>query len=74
MENDAARELLEGFLATSSRDVQIVDCVNGHPDTSDLLRSCAFIHTRPLTRMFRGSNAYPGRPGLVCAILGPEFG
>jgi hypothetical protein len=24
--------------------------------------------------MSRGENAHPGRPDLLCAILGPEFG
>jgi GNAT superfamily N-acetyltransferase len=73
-ETGAARQLLEAFVASSSREIQIADCVSARADARDLLQSCEFSYTRPLTRMFRGSNAYPGRPEFVCAILGPEFG
>jgi len=69
-----ARHLLEEFLASSSRAMQIADCVAAHAEARDLLQTFDFAHTRPLTRMCRGSNLYPGRPELVCAILGPEFG
>jgi GNAT superfamily N-acetyltransferase len=71
---DTARQLLEAFLATSSRETQIVDCLGARPACQDLLTSCGFSYTRPLIRMFRGSNDYPGRPELLYAILGPEFG
>lgn len=69
-----ARHLLEAFLANSSREIQIVDCVNAHPAAGDLLQSVEFRHTRSLLRMFRGSNDHPGRAELLCAIAGPEFG
>jgi hypothetical protein len=69
-----ARDLLEAFLASSSREMQIVDCLNAHAAAGDLLKSFGFSYTRPLIRMFRVSNDYPGRPELLCAILGPEFG
>ena len=71
---DTARQLLESFLAGSSRETQIADCLNAHAATGDLLKSFGFSYSRPLIRMFRGSNDYPGRPELLCAILGPEFG
>jgi GNAT superfamily N-acetyltransferase len=70
----SARQLLEAFLASSSRETQIVDCVNAHPAAGELLKSFGFSPTRPLVRMFRGANDYPGRPDLLCGILGPEFG
>jgi len=69
-----ARALLDGFLARSSREVRIADCLEAHPAAGHLLRSAGFSHARPLIRMFRGSNHNPGRPELQCAILGPEFG
>jgi hypothetical protein len=69
-----ARQLLEAFLAGSSRETQITDCLGAHAATGDLLKSFGFSYTRPLIRMFRGSNDYPGRPELLRAILGPEFG
>ncbi len=71
---DTARQLLEGFVAGSSRETQIADCPNAHAASGDLLRFFGFSYSRPLIRMFRGSNDYPGRPELLCAILGPEFG
>jgi hypothetical protein len=69
-----ARELVAGFLASSSRETQIADCLDAHAATGALLKSFGFTYSRPLVRMFRGSNDYPGRPELLCAILGPEFG
>ena len=76
MANDAstARKLLERFLARSIRDVLIVDHLKSSNVAGDLLRSIGFNFTRPLTRMFRGANAYPGSIERLCAILGPEFG
>lgn len=76
MANDApaARTLLERFLTCSTRDVLIVDWLKSNSIAGQLLRSCGFSYTRPLTRMYRGENAYPGRVERLCAILGPEFG
>src|SRR5262249_33046044 len=70
----AARTLLDRFLARSSRQTIGVDCLKSNNRAADLLRSCGFAYSRPLTRMYRGPNDYPGRPELLCAILGPEFG
>ena len=69
-----AHTLLETFLRRSSREVVIVDCLKANSVANDLLKSFGFSLTRPLTRMYRGSNDHPGRPELLCAILGPEFG
>lgn len=73
-DESAARQLLEAFLAHSSREIQVVDCLNSRAFAGDLLKAFGFSHSRPLIRMFRGSNDYPGLPELLCAILGPEFG
>jgi predicted GNAT family acetyltransferase len=70
----AAEKLLQEFLGTSSRETVIVDCMKSNSMAVELLRGCGFAPSRPLTRMFRGPNAYPGKPGSFCAILGPEFG
>lgn len=70
----AAENLLRAFLATSSREALIVDCLKANSMAVELLRSFGFAPSRPLTRMFRGPNVFPGRPELFCAILGPEFG
>ena len=70
----SAEALLHGFLAKSSRDIVIVDCVKSNAAALELLSACGFTPSRPLTRMARGPNVFPGRPDSMCAILGPEFG
>jgi GNAT superfamily N-acetyltransferase len=70
----AARRLLEEFLARSSRETLVVDCLTTNTAAGQLLRASGFSFSRSLTRMFRGPNAHPGNPQLLCAILGPEFG
>ena len=67
-------KLLQVFLAQSLRETLIVDCLKSNPVSVELLRACGFVPSRPLTRMVRGPNDYPGRPDSLCAILGPEFG
>lgn len=76
MANDGAtaRSLLETFLARSSRETIVVDCLKSKNIGAPLLGSYGFTYSRPLTRMYRGPNDYPGRPEHLCAILGPEFG
>jgi GNAT superfamily N-acetyltransferase len=70
----AAEELLQGFLARSSRETLLVDCLTANSMAPELLRSYGFVPSRQLTRMFRGPNAHPGNPRSLCAIVGPEFG
>jgi hypothetical protein len=70
----SAEKILQGFLATSSGETLIVDCMKSNSMAVELLRAYGFAPARPLTRMVRGPNAYPGRPESFCAILGPEFG
>lgn len=70
----AAGKTLQGFLAQSSRETVIVDSLKSNAMAVELLHSCGFAPSRPLTRMVRGPNLYPGKPDSFCAILGPEFG
>jgi len=70
----SAETLLRGFLASSSRETLIVDCVKSNKIALELLSDCGFTPSRSLTRMARGPNAFPGRADSLCAILGPEFG
>jgi GNAT superfamily N-acetyltransferase len=70
----AARELLEAFLDRSRRDVVFIDVVRENPWAPPLLVDHGFQKSRSLTRMYRGENKCAGRPELLCAILGPEFG
>ena len=70
----AAENLLREFLTRSSREILIVDCIKSNPGVVESLAALGFVPSRPLTRMVRGPNAYPGRPDSLWAILGPEFG
>lgn len=70
----AAREVLEAFLLHSRRNVVFVDVMKDNPRARGLVAEKGFQFSRSLTRMYRGENAHPGRPDLLCAILGPEFG
>jgi GNAT superfamily N-acetyltransferase len=70
----AGERILMRFLARSRREMVVTDCSKANRFARKLLLARGFQYSRPLTRMFRGRNAYPGRPELVCAILGPEFG
>jgi GNAT superfamily N-acetyltransferase len=69
-----AGELLDEFLQRSGREKVFVDALKARRFVSELLQVRGFKVSRPLTRMVRGPNQYPGRPDLLCAILGPEFG
>jgi ribosomal protein S18 acetylase RimI-like enzyme len=70
----AAREILERFLDRSGRNFVLVDVVKDNAWAPALLAEKGFKFSRNLTRMWRGKNAHPGRPDLLGAILGPEFG
>jgi GNAT superfamily N-acetyltransferase len=69
-----AAALLAEFLKRSGRDTVFVDCLKSSAFASTSARAMGFEFSRPLTRMVRGPNPYPGAPDLVAAILGPEFG
>jgi GNAT superfamily N-acetyltransferase len=71
---DVAATLLDEFLAASDRDLVFVDCVCENSWALPLLKDRGFEFSRPLTRMFRGRNQFPGLREHLCAILGPEFG
>ena len=71
---DAAERLLNSFLLRSSRELIFVDCLRLNPWAVPLVKARGFELSRPLTRMFRGTNRYAGQIRLLCASLGPEFG
>jgi GNAT superfamily N-acetyltransferase len=73
-DQDTARNLLQEFLRRSRQGLVFVDAMKSNPWALALLRHQGFEPARPLTRMFRGHNDFPGQPELQCAILGPEFG
>jgi GNAT superfamily N-acetyltransferase len=71
---DSAEKLLRDFLERSSRDTVIADALKSNAAAGETLHGAGFTVTRPLTRMYRGPNRFPGKPESLCAILGPEFG
>jgi ribosomal protein S18 acetylase RimI-like enzyme len=73
-DESGAEQMLDTFLARSGRESLIVDCLKSHPWARVALAARGFEFARPLTRMRRGENIHPGRPEVVCGILGPEFG
>ena len=52
----------------------ILDVLHFDPEWIEWLTSIGFTEQRPLLRMYRGSNKFPGVPEKQFAILGPEFG
>jgi hypothetical protein len=70
----AAETLVREFLCRSARETLVVDCIQSNLGIIESLAAAGFELSRPLTRMVRGPNAYPGTPDSFCAILGPEFG
>jgi N-acetylglutamate synthase-like GNAT family acetyltransferase len=73
-DRDTAKIMLTDFLKRSSRDTVIVDALQSNKVAGEILPHNGFTIARPLTRMCRGPNAFPGEPESLCAILGPEFG
>ncbi|MEW6529378.1 MAG: GNAT family N-acetyltransferase [Thermodesulfobacteriota bacterium] len=73
-DENVAAALLDQFLRRSTRDLVFVDCLCGNPWALPLLKARGFELSRPLTRMFRGTNQHPEKPEFLYAILGPEFG
>jgi hypothetical protein len=71
---DAAATILDAFLNRSGRETVFVDVLKDNSWARELTAQRGFHWSRNLTRMYRGVNAYPGRPDLLGAILGPEFG
>ena len=70
----AARAVFEPLLLRSRRPVVFIDVLRDNAWAPALLAARGFQFSRSLTRMYRGENAHPGRPDLLGAILGPEFG
>jgi ribosomal protein S18 acetylase RimI-like enzyme len=71
---DTAKTMLGDFLSRSWRETVIVDALQSNKVAGETLRGNGFTIARPLTRMYRGPNAFPGKTESLCAIVGPEFG
>lgn len=66
--------LLASFLERSDRALVFIDCVRGHPWARRLAEARGFTLSRPLTRMYRGTNVSQDPSRLMGGILGFEFG
>jgi GNAT superfamily N-acetyltransferase len=73
-DEETAAGLLDEFLRRSRHETVFVDALKDRRFAGEMLLAREFKVSRPLTRMVRGPNRHPGRPDLLCAILGPEFG
>jgi len=73
-DGETALGLLAEFLRRSSRETVLVDAMKSNRLAGEILHYSGFTVARPLTRMYRGPNAFPGKPHLLGAIIGPEFG
>jgi len=71
---DDAVHLLSFMLLKVGSKPLIVDALQHTPEWISSLKAMGFVETRSLSRMFRGSNSYPGIPEKQFCILGPEFG
>ncbi|WP_276370863.1 GNAT family N-acetyltransferase [Chryseolinea sp. H1M3-3] len=70
---DAFR-LLSTVMQHNSGKEMIIDVIQHHTEFIRFASSLGFVEQRPLIRMYRGANVYPGDPKMQFAILGPEFG
>jgi GNAT superfamily N-acetyltransferase len=68
------QQLLVEFLNRSGGERVFVDICLAHPDARSIVEAVKFSPQRKLTRMYRGPNRHPGKPSMICAIAGPEFG
>jgi GNAT superfamily N-acetyltransferase len=73
-ESGVAAQLLREFLSRVRGERVFIDVCLENPEARALAQEAGFQFQRPLMRMYRGPNRYPGQPQLVCGIAGPELG
>jgi GNAT superfamily N-acetyltransferase len=71
---NSATQLLSNALHQPGDKPIVIDILTHAPVWIGFVLSLGFKELRPLIRMYRGSNNYPGVPANQFAILGPEFG
>lgn len=69
-----ARDLVSAALNNIMGRPVILDVLQFDMEWINWVTSIGFAEQRSLTRMYRGSNRFPGIPEKQFAILGPEFG
>lgn len=70
---EVAKQLLSAALRNCTAPV-IADILYHTPGWVNWITSLGFAELRPLIRMYRGKNTFPGIVEKQFAILGPEFG
>jgi predicted N-acetyltransferase YhbS len=70
----SARSVCSAALMNSGDRPVVIDALPRNPEWMSWLTSLGFTEQRPLIRMYRGTNEWPGIPDKQFAILGPEFG
>jgi ribosomal protein S18 acetylase RimI-like enzyme len=73
-DDETARNLVSAVLMSASGRPVCIDTLQRSDALTAWLASIGFTEQRPLIRMFRGDNRYPGCTRKQFAILGPEFG
>ncbi len=69
-----AGHLMERFLQHFGEEPMIADAIARNENARILLQRHDFFPVRHLLRMFRGPNAFPGRPAEVYCLAGFEWG
>lgn len=69
-----AMQLLTAALGHGDGKPTIIDILDHSNEWKKFVSSLGFVVSRPLIRMYRGPNSFPGLPEKQFAILGPEFG
>jgi len=73
-ELEIAKQLLSAALRNCIGKSVAIDAMHFNKEWIEWLNSIGFAELRPLIRMYRGVNAFPGLPEKQFTILGPEFG
>jgi len=69
----AAENLMRAVLGNCKGESVILDVLHHTPAWQSWLSQAGFAVQRSFTRMYRGTNAWPGVPEQQFATLGPEF-
>lgn len=74
-EESIARHLVRACLSANKlARPMVIDPLHHSPGWLAWLQQTGFVHQRLFTRMYYGENRYPGNPGQLWSIFGPEFG
>lgn len=71
---ESARDVACAALRAADGQPVVMDALCHTPEWLAWLEQIGFSEQRPLIRMYRGTNAFPGTPAMQFAVLGPEFG